>query len=128
MIGRRITFFHFGFVPQWVSFSSMMMRSPGVNWVYLNGPVPAYFILLKSSVFGQAVTPSQPALLNFRSSGAPPFLAEMMAMLLTVIAISGNGSAVVMMIVCGSGAVMVSTMRVEAMNEDGEFSTFGTRQ
>ncbi len=82
VIGRRITFFHFGFVPQWVSFSSMTMRSPGVNWVYLNGPVPAYFILLKSSVFGQAATPSQPALLNFRSSGAPPFLAEMMAMLL----------------------------------------------
>src|SRR5687767_13670170 len=106
----------------------MMIRSPGVNCVYLNGPVPANLSLLKSSVFGQAATPSQPALLYFRSSGAPPFLAEIIATLLTVIAISGNGSAVVMMIVCGSGAVMVSTMRVEVMNDDGEFSTFGTRQ
>ena len=96
VIGRSVTFFHFGFSPQCVSFVSMTMRSPGVNCVYLNGPVPAYFILLKSSVLGQAVTPSQPALLNFRSSGAPASLAEMIAMLLTVIAISGNGSVVVM--------------------------------
>src|SRR3954453_18076695 len=106
----------------------MTMRSPGVNWVYLNGPVPAYFSLLKSSVFGQDATPSQPALLNFRSAGAPPLVAEMIATLLTVIAISGYGSAVVMMSVYGSGAVIVSAMRVDWMNDDGEFSTFGTRQ
>jgi hypothetical protein len=94
----------------------------------LYGPVPiAAGPALKASVFGKVPTP----LHSCRSkvtAPAPFALADRMPSVEISFGSSGCGLAVLICKVSGSGAVMAVMARTLIAIEDGEFSTFGTRQ